>query len=59
MSPKHREMGLLEKAEGLATTQQSFTTQQDIRLYGEVRKVARKPSATTRSSKISRCPDRS
>ena len=24
MSPKHREMGLLEKAEGLATTQQSF-----------------------------------
>jgi 3-isopropylmalate/(R)-2-methylmalate dehydratase large subunit len=35
MSPKHREMGLLEKAEGLATTQQSFTTQQQIRLYGE------------------------
>jgi 3-isopropylmalate/(R)-2-methylmalate dehydratase large subunit len=35
MSPKHREMGLLEKAEGLATTQQSFTEQQKIRLYGE------------------------
>jgi 3-isopropylmalate/(R)-2-methylmalate dehydratase large subunit len=35
MSPKHREMGLLEKAEGLATTQQSFTTRQGIRLYGE------------------------
>jgi 3-isopropylmalate/(R)-2-methylmalate dehydratase large subunit len=35
MSPKHREMGLLEKAEGLATTQQSFTDQQKIRLYGE------------------------
>src|SRR5260370_25757548 len=35
MSPKHREMGLLEKAEGLATTQESFTTQQGIRLYGE------------------------
>jgi len=35
MSPKHREMGLLEKAEGLATTQQSFTKQQNIRLYGE------------------------
>ena len=35
MSPKHREMGLLEKAEGLATTQQSFTAQQNIRLYGE------------------------
>ncbi|HJY31054.1 MAG TPA: hypothetical protein VJ306_23665, partial [Pyrinomonadaceae bacterium] len=33
MSPKHREMGLLERAEGLATTQQSFTTQQSIRLY--------------------------
>ncbi|HEY4425870.1 MAG TPA: aconitase family protein [Pyrinomonadaceae bacterium] len=35
MSLKHREMGLLEKAEGLATTQQSFTEQQKIRLYGE------------------------
>ena len=35
MSPKHREMGLLEKAEGLATTQASFTTKQKIRLYGE------------------------
>src|SRR4026207_177765 len=35
MSPKHREMGLLERAEGLATTQQSFTAQQNIRLYGE------------------------
>jgi 3-isopropylmalate/(R)-2-methylmalate dehydratase large subunit len=35
MSAKHREMGLLEKAEGLATTQQSFTQQQKIRLYGE------------------------
>ena len=35
MSPKHREMGLLEKAEGLATTQESFATQQRIKLYGE------------------------
>jgi len=35
MSPKHREMGLLEKAEGLATTQESFTTRQNIKLYGE------------------------
>ncbi len=35
MSPKHREMGLLEKAEGLATTQQDFTSKQGIRLYGE------------------------
>lgn len=35
MSPKHREMGLLEKADGLATTQQSFTERQGIKLYGE------------------------
>jgi 3-isopropylmalate/(R)-2-methylmalate dehydratase large subunit len=35
MSPKHRQMGLLERAEGLATTQESFTSQQSIRLYGE------------------------
>jgi len=35
MSPKHREMGLLEKAEGLATTQLSFTERQGIKLYGE------------------------
>jgi 3-isopropylmalate/(R)-2-methylmalate dehydratase large subunit len=35
MSPKHRQMGLLEKAEGLATTQESFTAQQKIKLYGE------------------------
>ena len=35
MSPKHREMGLLEKAEGLATTQESFTENQGIKLYGE------------------------
>lgn len=35
MSPKHREMGLLEKADGLATTQETFTTKQGIKLYGE------------------------
>jgi len=35
MSPKHREMGLLEKADGLATTQEMFTTKQGIKLYGE------------------------
>lgn len=35
MSPKHREMGLLEKANGLATTQEEFTTKQGIKLYGE------------------------
>src|SRR5437016_1505394 len=34
-SPKHREMGVIEKAEGLATTQESFTAKQGIRLYGE------------------------
>src|SRR2546421_4682821 len=35
MSPKHRELGLLERAEGLATTQESFTDKQGIKLYGE------------------------
>jgi 3-isopropylmalate/(R)-2-methylmalate dehydratase large subunit len=35
MSSKHREMGLLEKADGLATTQEIFTTSQGIKLYGE------------------------
>jgi 3-isopropylmalate/(R)-2-methylmalate dehydratase large subunit len=35
MSQKHRDMGLLEKAEGLATTQEDFTTRQGIKLYGE------------------------
>src|SRR5205814_10528014 len=35
MSPKHREMGLLEKADGLATTQETFTSKQGIKLYGE------------------------
>jgi len=35
MSPKHREMGLLEKADGLATTQETFTRSQGIKLYGE------------------------
>ncbi len=31
MSPKHREMGLLEKADGLATTQQDFLSLIHIR----------------------------
>src|SRR5215470_2367467 len=35
MSQKHRDMGLLEHANGLATTQASFTERQGIRLYGE------------------------
>ena len=35
MPQKHREMGLLEKAEGLATTQEDFAAKQGIRLYGE------------------------
>src|SRR5438093_6115665 len=35
MPQKHREMGLLEKAEGLATTQEDFAVKQGIRLYGE------------------------
>src|SRR5437660_5783727 len=35
MSKKHREMGQLEKAESLATTQEKFTAQQNIKRYGE------------------------
>jgi 3-isopropylmalate/(R)-2-methylmalate dehydratase large subunit len=35
MSPKHRELGLLERANGLAMTQETFTTLQGIKLYGE------------------------
>jgi 3-isopropylmalate/(R)-2-methylmalate dehydratase large subunit len=35
MPEKHRLMGLLERADGLATTQASFTEEQGIRLYGE------------------------
>src|SRR5690349_2674196 len=35
MSEDKRKMGLLERADGLATTQQSFTSQQRIKLYGE------------------------
>ena len=36
MSPEQKAMGLLERADGLAATQQSFTDRQGIRLYGEV-----------------------
>ena len=36
MPPKHREMGLLEKANGLATTQEAFAKRQGVALYGEV-----------------------
>jgi 3-isopropylmalate/(R)-2-methylmalate dehydratase large subunit len=35
MPEKHRQMGLLERADGLAVTQADFTEQQGIRLYGE------------------------
>jgi len=35
MPAKQREMGLLERAEGLAVTQQEFTTRQNVKLYGE------------------------
>jgi 3-isopropylmalate/(R)-2-methylmalate dehydratase large subunit len=35
MPQKHRDMGLLERADGLATTQAGFTEQQGIKLYGE------------------------
>ncbi len=36
MPDEHRKMGLLERAEGLARTQEAFTRRQGIRLYGEV-----------------------
>ncbi|MGB9179577.1 MAG: aconitase family protein, partial [Pyrinomonadaceae bacterium] len=35
MSEDKRKMGLLERADGLAVTQESFTDEQGIRLYGE------------------------
>ncbi|MEJ7575664.1 MAG: aconitase family protein [Pyrinomonadaceae bacterium] len=35
MPQKHREMGLLERADGLAVTQQKFSNEQNIKLYGE------------------------
>jgi 3-isopropylmalate/(R)-2-methylmalate dehydratase large subunit len=35
MPEKQREMGLLERADGLAVTQAEFTVRQNIRLYGE------------------------
>ncbi|HKR00580.1 MAG TPA: aconitase family protein [Pyrinomonadaceae bacterium] len=35
MSEEKRKMGLLERADGLAVTQASFTDEQGIRLYGE------------------------
>src|SRR5918997_313159 len=35
MPEEKKKMGLLERANGLATTQESFTEQQGIRLYGE------------------------
>jgi 3-isopropylmalate/(R)-2-methylmalate dehydratase large subunit len=34
MPEEKRKMGLLDRANGLATTQESFTTEQGIRLYG-------------------------
>ncbi|GMV41749.1 MAG: hypothetical protein AMXMBFR64_34650 [Myxococcales bacterium] len=36
MPESQKKAGLLERADGLATTQQSFTDRQGIRLYGEV-----------------------
>src|SRR5205085_6509382 len=35
MPEEKRRMGLLDRANGLATTQESFTDRQGIRLYGE------------------------
>ena len=36
MPKEQKDMGLLERADGLAVTQKSFTDRQGIRLYGEV-----------------------
>ena len=36
MAPKHRKLGLLQEAEGLATTQRAFAKAQGFRLYDEV-----------------------
>jgi len=36
MSQKHRDMGLLERAEGLATTQEAFAKKHALKLYAEV-----------------------
>lgn len=38
MPRAHREMGLKEQADKLATVQESFTKRQSVRLYGEVRR---------------------
>ena len=35
MSQKHRDLGLLEHADGLATTQAAFSARQGVKLYGE------------------------
>ena len=35
MPEEKRKLGLLDRADGLATTQERFTQQQGIRLYGE------------------------
>ncbi len=37
MAPKHRKLGLLEKADHLAVAQREFSAQQGFRLYDEVR----------------------
>lgn len=37
MPERHRKLGLLEKAQGLADTQRAFAARQGIRLYDEVR----------------------
>jgi len=55
MSTKHREMGLLERADGLATTQESFTKSQGIKLYGENPEGGSEAICITRSLKISLC----
>src|SRR2546430_5379600 len=58
MSQKHRDMGLLERADGLAITQEDFTTKQGIRLYGENPEGGSEAICTMLLSRIWRCPVR-
>ncbi len=37
MAPKHRKLGLLERADGLAQTQREFAAKQGVRIYDEIR----------------------
>jgi len=53
MSADKRKMGLLERADGLATTQARFTEEQGIRLYARTPVAGLKQFVTTLWSKTS------